>query len=325
MTEQLKGRAELIADGGRGAASAEDFFRSPEYLGAEGATHTLTVTSAQMMVAAPVIVREIEATGRLDAISPYGYPGAIVAGAGPATGSATIDPAEVDWSGTGLVSVFMRHRLGPAPPFDGSSERSVVQVADPGLERKSRMSDRQQIRKNLKAGYRLRVEPGPESSAADRAAFHAAYTQTMSRTGASPRYYFTAEYFDTVLATPATWLFLIEEPGGQVAAASIAVASDGMLHYYLSGTADDHLRGAPMKNILAEMTDFAWQRELPLNLGGGIEPGDRLEEFKRGFANREETWRTSEIVCDAAAYAELSAGRDPAGFFPAYRAPLPPA
>jgi len=30
---------------------------------------------------------------------------------------------------------------------------------------------------------------------------------------------------------------------------------------------------------------------------------------------------TMKIVCDANAYARLSAGREPDGFFPAYRAP----
>ncbi len=48
--------------------------------------------------------------------------------------------------------------------------------------------------------------------------------------------------------------------------------------------------------------------------------GDRLEEFKRGFANREQPWFTSELVCDSAAYERLSPNQEPSGFFPAYRA-----
>ncbi|HEU5143124.1 MAG TPA: hypothetical protein VFU04_08215, partial [Solirubrobacterales bacterium] len=67
------------------------------------------------------------------------------------------------------------------------------------------------------------------------------------------------------------------------------------------------------------LVDLADERRLPLNLGGGIARGDRLEEFKRGFANREQAWRTSEIVCDPEAYARLSAGRSETGFFPLYR------
>ena len=58
---------------------------------------------------------------------------------------------------------------------------------------------------------------------------------------------------------------------------------------------------------------------LPLNLGGGVKPGDGLEEFKRGFANRELPFRTHELICDSRAYAELVAGREDDGFFPLYR------
>ena len=109
-----------------------------------------------------------------------------------------------------------------------------------------------------------------------------------------------------------------------MAAASIATLSDGLLHYYLSGTADAHLKGAPMKNVVEEMIGFAAERELPLNFGGGISPGDALEEFKRGFANREDQWFTSEITCDPEAARELTAalveGSPAAGFFPPYRA-----
>jgi hypothetical protein len=75
-----------------------------------------------------------------------------------------------------------------------------------------------------------------------------------------------------------------------------------------------------MKNIVSSLVEFSSELGLPLNLGGGISRGDRLEEFKRGFANRELPWQSSEIVADPAAYARLSAGRDSGGFFPAYRA-----
>jgi hypothetical protein len=74
-----------------------------------------------------------------------------------------------------------------------------------------------------------------------------------------------------------------------------------------------------MKSVVAELIELAADLGMPLNLGGGITRGDRLEEFKRGFANREIAWHTSEIVCDPERYEALSAGRVSAGFFPAYR------
>ncbi len=143
----------------------------------------------------------------------------------------------------------------------------------------------------------------------------------MRRTDAAPHYFFGASYFDRLLPSERTWLALATDPEGTPAAASIATVSDGYLHYYLSGSADSHLGDSPMKNVLARLIELAGELRLPLNLGGGLRPGDALEEFKRGFANRTETWRTSEVVCDPGRYAELSGDRDAGGFFPAYRAP----
>ncbi len=304
--------AELTADRGE-AAESEEFFRSRPFLDAEGVTHTLRIAAGEAELLAPLIVREILNTEERDAISPYGYPGM--------SGSASIDPAAIDFAPTGLVSVFVRHALGPSP-LGGAVERNVVQIADPELPRKSRMSDRQQIRRNERRGYELRIVRGPETSAAERAGFLAAYEQTMRRTGAAERYLFGAAYFDRILESPRASLAFAHAPGGEVAAASIAVRSDGFLHYYLSGSADSHLRDSPMKNVVAALTEFSAERGLSLNLGGGISRGDRLEEFKRGFANREQPWLTSQIVCDPAAYARLSADREASDFFPAYRAPV---
>jgi hypothetical protein len=306
--------AELIADRGEAAAS-EEFFRSRPFLDAEGVTHTLRIAAGEIELLAPLIVREIPGTEGRDAISPYGYPGFA------APPAARLDPAAVGFAPTGLVSVFIRHALGE-PPLAAAAARNVVQIADPGLPRKSRMSDRQQIRRNERRGYELRLVPGPQTSPAERAAFLAAYEQTMRRAGAAPRYLFGAAWFDRILESPRAWLVLAHAPGGgELAAASIAVESDGLLHYYLSGSADARLRDAPMKNVVAALVDFAIERGLPLNLGGGLARGDRLEEFKRGFANREQPWHTSELVCDPAAYSRLSAGHDAGGYFPAYRVP----
>ncbi len=304
-------RAELIEDGGASAAD-DHFFRSRAFLGAEGATHTLRIETDEGELVAPLIVREIEGTGERDAISPYGYPGLV----GPIEG---LDPAAIDFAATGLVSAFVRHALGPSP-LAGASERNVVRIADPELPPKSRPSDRRQVRRNLDAGYLLDLVPGGETTPAQRAGFLGVYEQTMRRADAAPHYFFGAAYFDRVLEAEHTWLALATDADGTLAAASIAAVSDGYLHYYLSGSADSHLREAPMKNVVTRLVEHAAELGLPLNLGGGIAPGDALEEFKRGFANRQQPWLTSELICDAEAYARLSRGREAGSFFPAYRA-----
>jgi len=317
--------AELLADRGV-AAEGEDFFRSHPFLDAEGVTHTLRIEAGDAALLAPLIVREIPGSDARDAISPYGYPGIVrevdfVGDRARSKSTAAIDPVQVDWSATGLASVFLRHTLAEPLPLAGAAERNVVQIADPALPAKSRGSDRNRINKNRRAGYEVEIVAGRESSAEQRAGFLAAYEQTMRRAGAADRYFFGAAYFDRILASPAAWLALAHAPGGAVAAASIAVRSDGFLHYYLSGSADAWLRDSPMKNVAAALVELAREWGLPLNLGGGISRGDALEEFKRGFANREQAWKVSEIVCDRTAYDRLSAGRESGDFFPAYRRP----
>jgi hypothetical protein len=336
----VSARAELIEDRGEAAAS-DDFFRSHPFLDAEGVTHTLRIESDGVELLAPLIVRETplpmglkvdsESTYRpigpeFDAISPYGYPGFDLrelkrtSSRHAGTTAFELDPAAVDFSATGLVSLFLRHRLGP-PPLSATTERTLVQIADPALAPKSRPSDRRQVRRNLEAGYELALVPGPETTPAQRAGFLDVYEQTMRRAAAAEHYFFGAAYFDRALEADRTWLALATAPDGALAAASLAAVSDGFLHYYLSGSADSHLRDSPMKNVVAHLIDLSIALNLPLNLGGGISPGDPLEEFKRGFANRQDPWHTSEIVCNPEKYQQLSAGHDPTSFFPAYRAP----
>jgi hypothetical protein len=311
----VNARAELIEDRGEAAVDG-NFFRSRPFLDAEGATHTLKIETDEVELLAPLIVRDIPGTSQRDAVSPYGYPG-LVGRAGRV--HSPLDPASIDFSGTGLVSVFLRHTLGPSLLAD-ATERNVVQIADPALPPKSRASDRRQVRRNLEAGYELELIPGPETTSEQRASFNKVYEQTMRRTGAADHYFFGPAYFDRLLEADRTWLALATAPDGEVTAASIAVVSDGFLHYYLSGSADSHLRDAPMKNVVTRLVEHSAELGLPLNLGGGISPGDALEEFKRGFANRRCTWLTSELVCEEETYARLTAARDAAGFFPAYRA-----
>lgn len=308
----MKARARLEPDRGE-AACGEEFFRCRQFLDAEGVTHTLLVEQGRSRAAIPVLVRDIEAApGRIDATSPYSYPGAEVRGD-------PIEPGAIDWSGTGLVSVFVRDRLGEPTALAGARDRSIVLVSDPELPRKSRMSDRQQIRKNLAAGYSVDWMSGPDTDSSDRAGFHRVYTETMGVVGAADRYRFEPAYFDLLFESPRSSLFRVVAPEGGLAAAAIVVLSDGFLHYFLSGTADAHRRRAPSKNLIGAVIDHAEQLGVPMNLGGGIEPGDGLEEFKRGFANRELPFRTHELVCDPELYAELSTDREAGGFFPLYR------
>jgi hypothetical protein len=299
------------------AAVTDDFFRSRRFYDAEGVTHTLRIDAGGSMVAMPLVVREIGDTGLFDAVSPYGYPGAAVGG----DRGNPPDPDRIDWSATGLVSVFARERIGGEPCLAGVTERSVVQVHDPSRPRSLRSRFGEQIRRNRRLGYRVEVLPGPETSVEQRRSFHAVYTESMRRAEAAEHYLFEPEYLGTALGFERSWLVLCRSPEGANAAGGIAALSDEILHYYLGGTSDAHLGDSPFKNVVEAMIELATELGVILNLGGGFRPGDGVEDFKRGFANGELPFRTHEIVCDPDAYRRLSEGREDSGFFPLYRGP----
>lgn len=305
--------ARLIEDGGEAAASDEDFFRTPAYLAAESVTHSIVIEEAE--TAMPVLVREIPGGGT-DAISPYGYPGA-------SRPAATEPPsaAAIDWAPTGLVSAFIRDRIDGPGVLSSPTERGQVFLCDPAEPAAVRKRLREQIRRNLRRGWELEPVPGPEVSGPDFAGFSAAYRETMERTAAAERYFFSDDYLRSALSAPGSWLVCARNAGA-LGAAAIAVVSDGLIHYFLGGTAETALADSPMKNVFAEMIALSERERLPLHLGGGLEPGDSLERFKSGFANRTARFRTHEVICDAGRYAALAGDVPPgAGFFPAYRAP----
>ena len=311
MSPSASGAAELLADGGR-AAESDDFFRSRPFLEAEGTTHTLRLETDERTTLVPLIVREIPGGG-IDATSPYAYPGGSSEGPGPLA-----NPGEIDWAPTGLVSVFLRDRLGE-PTLAGGRARSQVLIHDPARPRELRPRLAEQIRAGARGGWSVERCEGPAASPDAVDAFAAAYEQTMRRNEAAERYFFGRPYYGRILGFERSWLLLARGPRDEPGAAAIAARSDDHLHYYLGGTADASLEASPFKNVVAAMLDLADELQVPLNLGGGVSPGDGLERFKRGFANAAADFVTHEIVCDHEAYNGLG-GDDAEGFFPAYRA-----
>jgi hypothetical protein len=217
------------------------------------------------------------------------------------------------------VSVFARERVGGGPWLAAPTRRGRVHVHDPTKPRGVRARLTEQVRANERDGWAVAAIPGPQASTGDRAAFADVYEQTMRRADAAERYFFADSYFDAVLSFERSWL-LTAGRDGEVGAAAIAGISDGVLHYFLGGTADSARSASPFKNVVVAMLDLADELGMPLNLGGGITAGDGLDEFKRGFANAELDFCTHEVVTDPAAYERLTGNLDAGGFFPAYRA-----
>ena len=192
--------AELVADAGASAAS-EDLFRAPAYLEAEGVTHTLRVESPDRVTLLPLIVREIEPGGRIDAVSPYGYPGGRVEGTAPR-------PTRRRSSTANRARQRLRPRAARRSRPRRRAERSRVQVHDPSRPRAVRGRLAEQVRAAERAGWEVERVAGPEASDDALAGFTAAYEQTMRRTEAPERYFFGGAYYRAVLSFERSWLLL---------------------------------------------------------------------------------------------------------------------
>ncbi|MGH4007212.1 MAG: hypothetical protein ACRDTH_03410 [Pseudonocardiaceae bacterium] len=302
-------RAELVADRGASATGPE-FFRCPTFLLAEGVTHSLVIGGGRIVL--PVIRRDVPGAGH-DAISPYGYPGGLRCGDPPHI-------ADVDFTGTGLISLFVRERLG-APTLRGGVARGSVLVNEPSLPRAVNPRVATKARSNERLGYRFEAIPGAAVDDDLLLAFEQAYVETMRGVGAGQRYYFDTDYFRACLLFDSSWLAVVRGPEGDLASAAIAAISDGYLHCFLAGTADTHRARSPAKNLMIGMLDLSDELGRPLNLGGGISGRDRLHTFKAWFTNTTAEFVTHDVLCDHVAYARLTADLGPTSFFPAYRAP----
>lgn len=314
MTTTTRLKAVLVPDAGKLALS-EDYFRSEHHLRAEGVTHTLVIDGSETgSLRLPLIVRPIEGTPYRDAVSPYGYPSGVM------DGLSEVPKEAVDWRGTELVSIFVRDRLTAPHCFAGGTGRNQVFFIDPRLPVEFREMHRRHIQRNLRLGFVSTCGPAREASLGEREGFKEVYRQTMVRDEASARYFFSDTYFEELFSSPAAWLATTRAPNGEVASAALGVSSDGVLHYYLGGTADSYLPRSPAKNVFTALLELSRQLGMPINLGGGMQPGDSLEAFKRGFANASFQLYTHELICDPQVYAHLSEGGLHSDYFPAYRA-----
>lgn len=304
-------RAELVADRGA-AATGPEFFRCPTFLLAEGVTHSLVIGGGRIVL--PVIRRDVPGAGH-DAISPYGYPGGLLRDDPPHV-------ADVDFTGTGLISLFVRERLG-APTLRGGVVRGSVLVNEPSRPRAVSPRVASKARSNERLGYRFEAVPSAAVDDGLLLAFERAYVETMRGAGAGQRYYFGTDYLRACLLFDSSWLAVVRGPEGDLASAAIAAISDGYLHSFLVGTADTHRARSPAKNLMIGMLGLSDEVGRPLNLGGGMRGRDSLHAFKAGFTNMTAEFVTHDVVCDHLAYARLTADRGPTSFFPAYRAPPP--
>lgn len=285
-------------------------------------------------IALPLLLQKLPpalgAPSHCDATSVYGYAGPVVSSpdAGRLLASGFKHHLLDALIRKGAVSVFSRlHPLidqksaleGVGEVLDVGETVSVDLGLDPDERRsKYRKNHRRDLRKLRDAGVTCRAERTPEAMAA----FQDLYAETMTRLGASERYLFGAEYFESLFTQPGVEL-LVCRFEDRIVSAGIFLREGPTAQYHLSGTSADFYGRAPLKLMLDHASDWLGSLGVTtLHLGGGVGGhDDALLRFKKGFSDRTHQFSVWQWVVDPETYNSLNPAGLAGGFFPAYRAP----
>jgi hypothetical protein len=277
--------------------------------------------------------------GSCDVLTPYGYPGPLLAG-NPSEDTVKSMLRSFVRAGRkkGVVSAFWRlHPLLPFPLAPLGEFGRLVQhgrtvyidlsLTPEQMWQETSNNHRRHIRQMQKNGF---VVVRNEWRYLD--AFIKAYRESMSRLEASQFYFFSDDYFEDLRKALGDRLDLwtVLSPEGEVAAAGLFTVVNGMVEYHLGANAQEFVLWSPLKLLISEVR--FWAREAGhrlLHLGGGVGGDmDSLYTFKSRFSPLSAEFFTFRAVLMPEAYDQLTRkklgmngkpdveGRD---FFPAYR------
>lgn len=329
-----------------------DFFHRPEYLRLTGCYEhgeplVFLAEEGDARFLVPMVVRPVRApVGRagedlFDATSPYGYASPLLT-APPAEAEDFTARAAVAFR-EGLrerrvVSCFCRlHPHLEAPPAGLAKAGDVIchgptvsvdlTLPEDEITRQMRRDHRQSVRRAEREGQVASIDEGW----AELDAFIDIYYETMRRLDARAFYFFPRAYFEGLRDRLRGRVHLaVARVGGEVAAAGLMTEAGGIVNAFLAGTANRFVASSPTKLLNRFACSWAKARgNRVFHLGGGVGGReDRLFWFKAGFSPRRHAYCTWRVTPDARLYEELVArwadlthGRPPTDFFPAYRSP----
>lgn len=327
-----------------------EFYHWPDYCRLEaermeGEARAVRVSDGSQTMLLPLVLRPVgrdEPEERVDAVSPYGYPGPVLR-CNPESrrsfASAAALSAVPTLRGEGVVSAFVRLNPLLDDPDDLKSVGTVVHHGD--VTWIDLRQDSTELHRAVRSRYRSYINAARRSGVEARfdddwrhlADFVDLYHRTMDRVHASAWYYFDEAYFAGLRSALGESLKLcVVERDDDLIAAGLYARSGRIVQYLFSGV--DVEAGEPhaTKLMMVFVRDWAKAAGAEIfHLGGGLGGGaDELSRFKRGFSKLTKPFFTWRIVVDDGQYARLTAAweretgvtaDDEGGFFPAYRKP----
>lgn len=147
------------------------------------------------------------------------------------------------------------------------------------------------------------------------------YGETLRRVNASDVYYFSDDTLDILMDSSKALLIGVKDEKG-IQAVSIFLHTQFAAEYFLNATT---LQGRKYsRKILWRAIETLKDMEVAsLNLGGGVKPGDSLDDFKRRFGGKALDGQALKIIFNQGVYNALSekycgGNNQAAGYFPPY-------
>jgi hypothetical protein len=155
----------------------------------------------------------------------------------------------------------------------------------------------------------------------------------MQRLGATPKYFFSDEYYKELSDGLGSNLLIAEVRNAMdgVVSSMLLMRHADRLHAHLEGSNRDDARMGSNSLMFWTVIQFTAEQGLrQFHVGGGLEPGDNLFKFKRSFAGRELAYGVSGLIIDDDLYQAYVESRATecdttsdallaSNYFPAYR------
>jgi hypothetical protein len=265
----------------------------------------------------PLILRPLESepwadrgTGLADLVSPYGYGGPFYWG--DVVSSDFWNSFNAWAKSTGIVSCFTRLSLFAEQilPVQGSIEKNapnIVRVLNLPLEALW-MQYEHKVRKNVKRARSDGVTVEMDFRGAKLDEFMDIYSSTMQRRMASESYFFSADFFRTIInELPGQYAFFHAIKEGRMISSELVLISVRYLYSFLGGTLSEAFASRP--NDLLKHHIIHWGLETGKTafvLGGGYGGPDGIFRFKRSFApDGEVSFFVNKMIWNEGLYKEI--------------------
>ena len=264
-----------------------------------------------------------------DFSTPYGYGGWLIEGNNT---EELFDVYEKWCVNNGIISEFVRFhpiinnhlQLTVAYDVIPLGETIVLDLSSPEViwDNISRQKHNR-IRKAQKNGIRVYLGQYPDIYKD----FRDIYNETMDRDNADAYYYFTEEFYKSILNDlPHNAQVFYAVWNDKIIAASIILMANGHINYHLAGSLSEYQNFGPSNLLVYEVALWGCANGYKtLHLGGGVGSSqDSLFRFKHSFNKSEDLNRfcIGRRIYLGNVYQELVDKRDEVGndkFFPVYR------